>query len=383
MKRHGNLWNKIVSEENIRIAVYNACRNVGSRSKNKRKNVEKTLNNIEETVRNIQDMLVNGTFRTSRYYIYPLFDPKLRFIYCLPFYPDRVVHHVLLNVLAPIWDGLMYSGSYACRKGYGQHMAGTKCAEYARKYKYCCQFDISQFYINIDHAKLKSVIRKKIKDNKVLEVLDGIIDSVVTRDINLERLKAMQERGSTCKDVPREIQKLTQGKLLNDADAGLPIGNYTSQWFGNIYMNELDMFVKHNLKAEAYIRYCDDFLIFNDDKEFLKDCAVQIRQFLLDELKLPLSKCEIFPTSKGVDFVGYRYFADGRILIRYRTAKKKRRFLRKIKEHLDNGMLKNIKRVQSQLGSMNGIFKWAKSYNFQKKSGYINIKVEVDKLAKV
>ena len=119
MKRHGNLWNKIIDKDNIREGVINACKGGGKKTIAKKKNIAYTKSHVEETVERIAVIFEKG-FRTSRYYVYPLFDPKLRFIYCLPFFPDRIVHHCLLNVLAPIWDNLMYSGSYACRKGYGQ-----------------------------------------------------------------------------------------------------------------------------------------------------------------------------------------------------------------------------------------------------------------------
>lgn len=383
MKRHGNLWEKLISEENIRQGILNACNNTGSKTATKRRNMRKTKERIDETVIKVQAMLKNGTFRTSHYYIYPLFDPKLRFIYCLPFYPDRLVHHCLLNVLEPIWDKLMYTSSYACRKGYGQHMAGTKCGEYARKYKYCCQFDVSQFYININHDILKTVVRRKIKDRKLLALIDTIIDSIATRDVNLELLHRMRSDGSTCPDVPREIQKLTTAKELDGSTAGLPIGNYTSQWLGNVYLNELDTFIKQKLRIKPYIRYCDDFLVFGNDKAELHERAEEIRSFLWESLHLILSKREVFPTSQGVDFVGYRYFHNGVVLLRKRTAKKQRRLLRKIRASIENRLPMDYERARGQLGSMNGLLKWAQTYHFRKACGYEEIAKEVTDLAQI
>lgn len=381
MKRHGNLWNKIIDKDNIREGVINACKGGGKKTIAKKKNIAYTKSHVEETVERIAVIFEKG-FRTSRYYVYPLFDPKLRFIYCLPFFPDRIVHHCLLNVLAPIWDNLMYSGSYACRKGYGQHGAGTKCGIYAKQYKYCAQFDISQFYVNINHERLKQLLRRKLKDEKVLETLDEIIDAIDTRNKNLEILYHMRDRGSRCKDVPHEIEKLEYAKSLEDFPAGLPIGNYTSQWFGNIYMNELDKFIKQTLRIKPEIRYCDDFLIFGDDKYVLHEQADRIENFLWGELRLTLSKKEVFPTSQGIDFVGYRYFDNGLVLIRKRTAQKQKRLLSKIRKSMHSESF-NVDRARSQIGSMNGLLKWAKTYHFRESQHLDELVKEMKKIGEI
>lgn len=243
MKRHGHLWERITSDENIRLGIVNACRSRSRKTPAKKRNILYTKEHEEETVSKIKTLLLND-FHTSPYYVYPLFDPKLRFIYCLPFYPDRIIHHCLMNVLSSIWDRLMYSGSCACRKGHGQHEAGTRCGIYAKKYRYCAQFDISQFYVNINHRILKGIVSHKIKDNKVLEILGGIIDSIDTRKKNLTMLYRMRKAGNTCKDIPREIQKLEAAAARDEAeeDVGLPIGNYTSQWLGNLYLTAVYSF---------------------------------------------------------------------------------------------------------------------------------------------
>lgn len=381
MKRHGNLWNKIIDKENIKEGVINACKGSGKKTISKKKNITYTKGHIDETVDKISEIFANG-FQTSKYYVYPLFDPKLRFIYCLPFFPDRIVHHCLVNVLAPIWDHLMYSGSYACRKGYGQHSAGTKCGVYAKRYKYCAQFDISQFYVNINHEGLEHLLRRKLKDEKVLETLDEIIDSIDTRKKNLEILYHMQNRGSICKDVSIEIDKLEYATSLEDSPAGLPIGNYTSQWFGNIYMNELDTFIKQTLRIKSEIRYCDDFLIFGNDKHVLHEQADMIEDFLWERLRLTLSKKEIYPTSQGIDFVGYRYFDNGLVLLRKRTAQKQKRLIAEIRKRMHDDDF-DAERAESQLGSMNGLLKWAKTYHFRKSQNLDELVKEVKNIGKV
>lgn len=367
MRRYGKLWDKIVSAENIREGVINACNSKGRNTPAKKRNIAYTREHINETVVRVREMLMRG-FHTSRYYVYPLFDPKLRFIYCLPFYPDRVVHHCLLNVLVPIWDSMMYSQSFACRKNYGQHAAGTLCGVYAKHYRYCAQFDLSQFYVTINHGILKQVLRRKIKDEKTLAALDEIIDSVSTRERNLELLYQMQRRGVRCEDIPREVQKLERSKLLDSTPAGLPIGNYTSQWLGNIYLTELDKFVKQGLRVKPFVRYCDDFLLFGDDKRELRRMADEIEDFLFNGYHMILSKREVYPTTQGVDFVGYRYFRSGKVLLRKRVAKKQQRMLRVLRARMESGNF-DIERARGQLGSLNGLLQWANGYHYRRANG--------------
>lgn len=383
MKRHGHLWEMITSDENIRWGIVNACRSRSRKTPAKRRNILYTKEHEEETVSRIKTLLLNE-FQTSPYYVYPLFDPKLRFIYCLPFYPDRIIHHCLMNVLAPIWDRLMYSGSCACRKGHGQHEAGTRCGIYAKKYRYCAQFDISQFYVNINHRILKGIVSHKIKDNKVLEILGGIIDSIDTRKKNLTMLYCMRKVGNTCKDIQREIQKLEAAAARDKAGeaVGLPIGNYTSQWLGNLYLNEIDTYIKQQLHAKAYARYCDDFLLFSDDKKMLRAYADAIQAFLWENLRLMLSKKEVFPTSQGVDFVGYRYFHTGLVLLRKRTAKKQRQTVKVIRKSIENGTV-DVDEARARLGSMHGLLKWARSYHFRQAIRLDEILEEVERLGKV
>lgn len=381
MKRKGNLWQQFISKDNIALAVKKACKNTGKMTKAKRRAILRVKQNTENVITRVQLMLEEGTFKTSPYNIYPLFDPKLRLIYSLPLYPDRIIHHCLLNILEKFWDNLMIFDSYACRSKHnthckGQHKAGTKAGQFAMKYKYCAQLDISQFYVNINHNIMKQILRHKLKDEKILKVLDDIVDSISTRDKNLQLLEQMKKTHPNCKDVQVEIQKLTNSRAFDLKEpAGLPIGSYTSQWFGNLYMNELDMFVKHKLHCKAYVRYCDDFLIFSDDKKVLHEVTKEIEVFLKEHLHLLLSRCRVFPTSQGIDFVGYRYFHNGKVLLRKRTAKRIRRRLKALPQKLTEGRIRPEK-ARSVLASDKGILKWAKSYNFRKS-------IDIEKIQKI
>lgn len=238
MKRHNNLFDKIVDKDNLLLAYKKAKKHKSWQQKVIR--VEKDLDNLIEELRL---SLINGTYKTAEYRTKKIYEPKERTIYVLPFYPDRIVHHAIMNILEPIWDNLFISDSYACRNGKGQHKGSQKCMEFVRKNKYCLKCDINKFYPSINHEILKLIIRKKIKCKRTLNLLDTIIDSI-------------------------------------DGETNIPIGNYLSQWFGNLYLNELDMFMKHDNKIKCYIRYCDDFLLFSNDKALLKEMAIKIKDYV-------------------------------------------------------------------------------------------------------
>lgn len=160
MKRIGNLWDKIVSKENIELAYAKAKRHKAWQRKviAIEKQKDKLLNELQES-------LINGTYHTAKYRIKTIYEPKKREIYILPFYPDRIVHHAIMNVLEPIWDSYLINDTYACRRGKGQHKGSTRCMEFVRKNKFCLKCDISKFYPSIPHAELKILIRRKIRGN--------------------------------------------------------------------------------------------------------------------------------------------------------------------------------------------------------------------------
>ena len=166
MKRIGNLWDKIVSKENIELAYTKAKRHKAWQRKviAIEKQKDKLLNELQES-------LVNGTYHTAKYRIKTIYEPKKREIYILPFYPDRIVHHAIMNVLEPIWNSYLINDTYACRRGKGQHKGSTRCMEFVRKNKFCLKCDISKFYPSIPHAELKILIRRKIKCKKTLMLL--------------------------------------------------------------------------------------------------------------------------------------------------------------------------------------------------------------------
>ena len=323
MRRYGNIYKNLVSMDNIELAYHNARKGKGWQIQ-----VQKVDRNKEQLLRELQESLVNHTFHTSEYRTKKIYEPKERTIYILPFYPDRIVQHAIVNVLSPIWDRMFIFDSYACRKGKGQHKGSIRCMQMVRKYEYCLQGDISKFYPSIRHDLLKEVIRKKIKDKEMLWLLDDIIDSTGT-------------------------------------ERNVPIGNFLSQWFGNLFLNELDIFVKIKLKAKAYIRYCDDFVLFSNDMKEVKEWSKAIEKFVTEKLDMKLSKNNIFHTYQGVDFLGYRHFHNGKILVRKRTAKRIKQRMKTIQSRLESGRI-DKDRARGQVASAIGWLKHAQSYHLQK-----------------
>lgn len=318
MKRYGNLYDKICEMSNLELAFAKAAQ--GKHWQRKVNNVEKDLDN---KLRELQRMLLNGTYHTSEYTTKQIYEPKERTIYILPFYPDRIVHHAIMNVLAPIMDNLMIYDSYACRVGKGQHVGSKRCMQMVRHNPYVLKCDISKFYPSIDHDVLKRILEHKFKDKRLLALLFEIIDSTHTQ-------------------------------------TNIPIGNYLSQWFGNLYLNELDMQAKHVLKVKDYIRYCDDFCFFGD-KERLQKIREWLAPWLHDNLKLKLSKCELFPVSHGVDFLGYRHFPQY-ILVRKRTAKRMKKNLKSVIHDLKRGLISKDT-ARSKIASAKGWLCHANAHN--------------------
>ena len=265
MKRHGNLFEKIISRENLLQADYNACR-----GKYNQTGVVQHVTRREENLDELHRQLSAGEFRTSTYKISTIREPKERLIHCLPYFPDRIVHHAIMNVMEPVWVGCFTADTYACIKGRGIHSALENVKKSLRNImatQYCLKLDIQKFYQSVDHEVLKTIIRKKIKDVRLLNLLDGIIDS---------------------------------------AD-GLPIGNYLSQYLANLYLTYFDHWLKEVKKVKHYFRYCDDMVILGPSKAVLHQLREDIAEYLQVELKLTMKgNHQVFPVAaRGIDFLGY------------------------------------------------------------------------------
>lgn len=235
MKRYGNLWHQIIDFENLLEAARKA-----QRSKRFRPNVLAFNYTLEDQLLRLQHELQTQTYQPGDYRTFRIFEPKPRLISAAP-YRDRVVHHALCNIIVPIFEQTFIDDSYANRSGYGTHRALRRFTKFARSHRLILQCDVQKYFPSIDHEILKAVIRRKIKCPETLWLIEQIIDRSNEQDPVLHYFP-----GDTLL-TPNERRK------------GLPIGNLTSQFFANCYLNGLDHFVKEDLKAKCYLRYVDDF----------------------------------------------------------------------------------------------------------------------------
>ena len=280
MKRLSNLYEQIISLDNLRLADEKA-----RKGKLRSYGVKRHDRNREANILALHESLKNKTFVNSKYEVFIIRDPKERLIYRLPYYPDRILHHAIMNILEPIWVSLFTEDTYSCIKDRGIHKAADKVKKALKEdpehTTYCLKMDIVKFYPSIDHDILKTILRKKIKDKDLLWLLDVIIDS---------------------------------------AD-GVPIGNYLSQYFANIYLAYFDHWIKEVKKVRYYFRYADDIVILGDDPKQLHKLRIEIEEYLHDNLKLSLRKVDpktgkkkwefqVFKidSHRGIDFVGYVFY---------------------------------------------------------------------------
>jgi RNA-directed DNA polymerase len=265
MKRLNNLYHQICSLDNLNLAD-----KIARKGKSRQPGVIEHDRFREKNIQKLHEMLINKSYKTSDYTTFTIFEPKERIIYRLPYFPDRILHHAIMNVLEPLFVSTFTADTYSCIKGRGIHAAVRGVKEALKddyETQYCLKLDIKKFYPNINHEVLKLLLRKKIKDNDLLCLLDEIIDST----------------------------------------DGLPIGNYLSQYFANFYLTYFDHWIKEEKGAKYYFRYADDLVILSSDKAYLHQMLFDIRNYMAINLKLSIKgNYQIFPVDdRGIDFVGY------------------------------------------------------------------------------
>lgn len=285
MKRHGHLWERLCSFDGLLQAAEQACR-----GKRFRPGVVAFHFHLETALCRLLHELESGTYAPGPYRQFVIHEPKRRVISAAP-YRDRVVHHALVNVLEPIFERTFITDSFACRRGKGTHAAVRRCRDFARRFPYVFKADIRKFFPSVDHAIAKRLVARKIKDGRVLDLLGRIVDSSSGQEPVIDWYPG--------DDLFAPLQR----------PRGIPIGNQTSQFLANVYLDPLDHFVKEKLSARGYVRYVDDFLVFGADKKELARFREAITTFLLGlRLRLHPRKNVIFPVGAGIRFVGYRVF---------------------------------------------------------------------------
>ena len=289
MKTYRQLYAQITSFENL----YQAFK-CAARGKRKKTDVAAFEFDLEENLVHLQEELQTLTYQPGAYHNFHIQDAKRRLISAAPF-RDRVVHHALCQVIEPIFEARFIHDTYACRVGKGTHRALLRARQFARQYPYVLKCDIQHFFPNIDHEILRSLLMRYIADKNILWLIDKILAS-----------------GSEIHTKTNEPNYFPGDDLFAKLrPRGLPIGNLTSQFWANVYLNPLDQFVKRDLKCAGYLRYVDDFLIFASDKATLHACRLCVMD-VLAKLRLTLheNQAVVFPCSTGIPFLGWRVYHD-------------------------------------------------------------------------
>lgn len=325
MKTYTGLWDDFISTGNFVRAYKDARKGKGHQAE-----VVEFREGWALRLYALRKDIIAGRFHTSPYRSMIVYEPKKRMIYKLPFYPDRIVQHALVNVLAPIMERKLIADTYACIPGRGQLSASQRCMDAVRRNRYCLKCDVRHFYPSIDQHILSGMYHRIIKDERFMAVVDDVIFSFLG--------------GKNC-----------------------PIGSYLSQWSGNFYLSELDSFVKRELHVRDYLRYCDDFLLFSDNKAFLHDCRRKIELFLRDRLRLEYSRADVFNIKQGVDFCGYRHF-DNFVLLRKSTKLRQEHRIREIRAAMVDGDF-DREECRASLDSIAGWMKHAKTHRLREKYG--------------
>ena len=305
MKRVNGLFEQIVAFENLLLAAVNAKKGKGDKN-----SISKFHFRLESNLFHLKRQLLNGYYRPGRYRTFHIYDPKKRMISAAP-YRDRVVHHALCNIIEPIFEKTFIYDSYANRKGKGTHKAIERYQHYARRYPYVLKCDIRKFFPSLDHPILKQELRWKIKCENTLWLIDTIIDSSNPQESNLAYFVG--------------------DDLFTPAvrPKGLPIGNLTSQFWGNVYLNRFDHFIKEGLGVPGYIRYVDDFVLFGRNKSQLNQWKKEVSHQLAKlRLLTHPNKTQVHRTEQGVPFLGFRVFPNYRF-VRKEKINRYKRYLKK------------------------------------------------------
>ena len=254
----------IADFDNLYLAYYKA-----SRGKQGKSEVISFACHIEDNLQKLRRQLLTNDFELGHYRYFSIFDPKKRLI-CAASFPERVMHHAIMNVCHPYFERNLISDTYATRIGKGTYEAIGKAMKAMSRYQYVAKLDVRKYFDNISHEMLKAKLRKMFKDGALLSLFDAIIDSY----------SAMEGKG-------------------------VPIGNLTSQYFANFYLSEMDHYAKEVLHIPVYLRYMDDILFFGDDKETMKS-QVDVLSLMIRPLELEFKPSIVVKTEVGVSFLGYR-----------------------------------------------------------------------------
>ena len=318
MKTHNHLYGEICSFENLLGAARRA-----ESGKRLQEVVGRFRTNLEAEILKLGQELRAQTYRHGRYRVKWITRPKRRMISAAPF-RDRVAHHALCGVVMPLFERKMIFDLYSNRAGKGTHAAIRRCQEFSRRFPYVLKCDVRKFFPSMDHAVLKATLRDTIRCRQTLWLLDLIID-------------ASNAQEPVCSVFPDD--DLADAALRR---VGLPIGNLTSQWFGCIYLDAFDHWVKEELRCPAYVRYVDDFLLFGEDKGQLAAWREAVVAKLASyRLRLNDRKSRVFQTGDGLTFLGQRVWPWRRRLCRPNVTAARRRLRWSVRQYKCGALAKD------------------------------------------
>lgn len=322
MRSHGGIWAKIVSVENLHEAWRRVRRGHASSAAVQMYGVD-----LDANLAKLRGRLLDGTYRPAGYRQFKIFDPKPRTISCASV-ADRIVHHALCGVITPLIERRFVSVSFACRKGYGAHAACALARRYAGRAGYFCKMDVRKYFDSIDHERLLATLLPLFRETEVKRLLRGIVSCPVP-------------------GLP--------------SDCGLPIGNLTSQWFANLYLDAFDHEALAGLGGSVpvgYLRYMDDFVFFVRGKAEAWRLHDAVRRWLKDKRGLDIKDeaTVVAPVSEGVPFLGLRIWPSCWRLKRERFLRTRRTFAKRVRQ-LESGSL-DEKRFAQCAASSDGASRW-------------------------
>lgn len=315
MHRIGGLWEEVTSFDNLHRAAYRVLR-----GKRDQVRAREFFFDLERNLFHLQHELCSQAYRPGAYRTFWITTPKRRMISAAPF-RDRVVHHALINLIEPIFERRFIHHSYACRKGKGTHRALQQFVAWARSSRYVLKMDIHKFFPTLDHTVLKQRLRRTIKDPHVLWLCDLLVNN--------------------SNEQERVVQHFPDDDLFTPLFRrhGIPIGNLTSQFFANVYLDALDHFVKERLQVNRYLRYVDDFCCFHDDKRVLSDLRATIADFLLGlRLRLNEGKSRVRQVKEGIEFLGFVVLLE-QLRLNQSAVRRHRRRIRWLQDAYASGVL--------------------------------------------
>ena len=289
MKRSGNLYEKIAEPDNLRLAFWKATK--GKRS---RPEVIEYRQSLDINLQNLREQLLNKRWNIGNYHFFTVHDPKERTI-CAAAFPERVLHHAIMNICEPNLEKYAIYDSYACRTKKGSHKAILRAQIFSRRFPWYLKLDIRKYFDSIDHKVLLRLLERRFKDHDLFDLFAAILATYETLP---------------CK--------------------GLPIGNLVSQHFANFYLGNLDHWVKEKLRFTGYVRYMDDFVLWGADRHELRSALAEIECYLQYQLSLVLKdNIQLNRCVRGMPFLGYRIFPR---IIRL-SPRSKRRFVAHLTEY--------------------------------------------------